>query len=337
MFRRLYADQSVERKGLAILRILADATEPLGARNIAAELTNYGIDLTERAVRYHLRLMDERGLTVCLGEPGRVITDKGREELQNALVSDKLGFVQSRIETLAYRSSFDVETGKGELLVNASLLPRDRFEECIEIMRPVFRAGYCMSELVAIADQGGRLGDLRIPEGYVGFGTVCTVTLNGVLLRYRVPVESKFGGLVEISDFHAVRFTELISYSGTTLDPAEIFITGKMTQVRSAATEGHGKILASFREVPAVVLPDLLRVFKHFERSGIRGILAVGRPGQQLLDVPVGPDRIGLAVVGGLTPVAALAEAGIPTENKAMKSLVNAAVMKSIWSDNLLS
>lgn len=337
MSKRLYADRDVERKGLAILRILADAREPLGARNIALELANRGIDLSERAVRYHLRLMDERGLTLCLGERGRVITDKGREEMDNALVSDKLGFVQSKIEALAYRTTFEVESKRGELLVNVSLLPRDRFAECVEIMRPVFRAGYCMSELVAVADEGERLGDTLVPEGCVGFGTVCTVALNGILLRHGIPVESKFGGLVEIDDHQPVRFTELISYSGTTLDPAEVFITGRMTQARSAALEGRGKILASFREVPAVVLPDLLRIFQHFRDAGIGGILSIGRPGQPLLDVPVGPDRIGLAVVGGLTPVAALSEAGIPTTNKAMKTLVDSAAMKSIWSDDLLS
>lgn len=336
MSKRLYADQAVERKGLAILRILAGASEPLGARNIAAELANYGIDLTERAVRYHLRLMDERGLTRCLGEPGRLITDKGREELENALVSDKLGFVQARVETLAYQTTFDIETGEGEILLNVSLLPRDRFAECLELMRPVFRAGYCMSELVAVADQGERLGEMVIPTGTVGFGTVCTVTLNGVLLRHRIPVESKYGGLIEIDDSEPIRFVELISYAGTTLDPAEVFITGKMTQAREAALRGHGKILASFREVPAIVLPDLLRVLDHFKRCGIGGVLAVGRPGQPLLDVPVGTDRIGLTVVGGLTPVAALAEVGIPTVNQPMKTLVSSAVMKSVWSDDLL-
>jgi hypothetical protein len=171
----------------------------------------------------------------------------------------------------------------------------------------------------------------------VGFGTVCTVTLNGVLLRHSIPVDSKFGGLVEVDDYEPVRVTELISYAGTTLDPAEIFITGGLTQVRSAATEGHGKILASFREVPSVVLPDLLGVIDRYKRAGIGGVLAIGRPGQQLLDVPVGPDRIGVAVVGGLTPVAALAEAGIPTMNQAMKSLVDAAAMRSIWDDDLIA
>ncbi|MDH7568539.1 MAG: NrpR regulatory domain-containing protein [Armatimonadota bacterium] len=336
MSKRLYADRAVERKGLAILRILSEATEPLGARSIAAELANYGVDLSERAVRYHLRLMDERGLTRCLGEPGRVITEKGREELENALVSDKLGFVQSRIEALAYRTTFQIESGQGNVLLNASLLPRNRFAECVEIMRPVFRAGFCMSELVAAVNEGGRLGDVWVPEECVGFGTVCTVTLNGILLQHGIPVESKFGGLIEIDEGEPTRFTELISYAGTTLDPAEVFIMGRMTQVRSAAAEGRGKILGSFREVPAVVVPDLMRIFEHFKASGMGGVLAVGRPGQPLLDVPVGPDRVGIAVVGGLTPVAALAEAGIPTVNKAMKALVSIRELKSIWSDDLL-
>jgi len=36
-------------------------------------------------------------------------------------------------------------------------------------------------------------------------------------------------------------------------------------------------------------------------------------------------------------PVAALAEAGIPTTNQAMKSLVDAAAMRSIWDDDLIA
>lgn len=336
MARRLYPDQIVERKDIAILRILAGAIEPLGAQNIASELENYGIDITERAVRYHLRVMDERGLTSSVGDRGRVITLRGRQELDDAMLLGKLAFVQSRIEALAYRTTLDLSTGEGEVLVNASLLPRARFEECLEIMRPVFRAGFCMSTLVAVADQGDSLGDLLIPEGAVGFGTVCTVTLNGILLQHGIPVESRFGGLVEVEGYEPVRFTELISYAGSTLDPAEVFIKGRMTRARQAASGERGKILGSFREVPAAALPDLNRVAAKLEESGIGGILAIGRPAHQVLDVPVGAGRIGVAVVGGLTPVAALSEAGIPTINKPMKSLVSAERMKSIWENRLL-
>ena len=40
-----------------------------------------------------------------------------------------------------------------------------------------------------------------------------------------------------------------------------------------------------------------------------------------MLDVPVGIDKVGMLVVGGLNPIAAVEEAGISTESKAMSTL----------------
>ena len=45
--------QEVERKVNAILKILSESSEPLGARVVARHIKDYGIELTERAVRYH--------------------------------------------------------------------------------------------------------------------------------------------------------------------------------------------------------------------------------------------------------------------------------------------
>ena len=58
-----YNTQEVERKVISILKILSEAPQPLGARLIARQLKEEGVELGERAVRYHLKLMDERGLT----------------------------------------------------------------------------------------------------------------------------------------------------------------------------------------------------------------------------------------------------------------------------------
>lgn len=316
---------------LGILRVLANGPTPVGARIIADRLRALGIELSERAVRYHLRIMDERGLTTNFGERGRAITAKGMEELHSGMVSDKIGFVISKIDSLAYRTSFDLKTGHGRIILNASLLPADRFSECLRLMRTVFKAGYCMGELVAVVPAGEALGELRVPAGTVGFGTVCSVTLNGVLLRHSIPVQSRYGGLLEIRDGRPYRFTELVGYHESTLDPAEIFIASKMTSIAAASTTGSGKVLASFREVPAVSLPDLEGLLEQFSRRGFGGMLAVGKPGQPLLGVQVGIDRVGMAVVGGLTPVAALEEAGIATVNKAMTGLWDVSELKSIW------
>jgi len=60
---------------------------------------------------------------------------------------------------------------------------------------------------------------------------------------------------------------------------------------------------------------------KELKEKGIGGILLIGNPNQPLLEMPVGIDKAGFVVVGGLNPIAALAEAGIPTESKAMSTL----------------
>ena len=320
----------VERKLLAILRTLAASEEPMGARAIAGRLLAEGIELSERTVRYHLRLMDERGLTKNLGEPGRLITDRGREEIEHAGVHEKLGFVISKIDSLAYRASFDMDTKQGTIILNLSFIPEERFDEALEIMRDVFRAGYCMSELVVVRKAGERAGEVAVPAGMVGFGTVCTVTLNGVLLKHGIPVESKYAGLLEIYRDKPLRFTHLMAYAGTTVDPTEMFTVGRMTRVRDASLLGQGQILASFREVPAVAEADLGRVLTQYRSNGLSGVLATGKPSQPLLEVPVGTDRIGLAVVAGLTPVAALTESGIPVVNRAMSTLIEFSEMRPV-------
>ena len=178
-----------------------------------------------------------------------------------------------------------------------------------------------MGRFVASAGSGERLAGFAIPAGRTGLGTVCSVTLNGVLCAHGIPVSSEFGGLLELRDGQPHRFAQIIHYDAATIDPIEIFIKGGMTSVGGAARTGTGTIGASFREIPAVVLPKATKLMEALERLGLGGVLAIGIPGKALLDVPVSQGRVGLVVAAGLNPVAAVEEAGIPTENRAMASL----------------
>ena len=109
----------VERKITAILKVLSDSAEPLGGRTISRRLREQGIDLSERTVRYHLKLMDERGFTHCASHrDGRLITQPGLEELKSALVCDKVGFVNSRIELLAYLTTLDTDACNGNIPID---------------------------------------------------------------------------------------------------------------------------------------------------------------------------------------------------------------------------
>lgn len=324
-------DKDIERKIINILKILSKETEPLGASIISRRLKNCGIDLSERAVRYHLKLMDERGLTKGYGKEGRLITEKGIEELNNALVSDKVGLVSAKIDSLSYLTSLDVTKKEGFVVLNVSLLKAEDFNKALKIVKPIFEAHFAMSDKVAVASEGEKIGDFKIPPGKIGFGTVCSVTLNGVLVKAGIPVDSKFGAILQMESFKPLRFTELIMYAGSSLDPLEIFIKSRMTSVRETAMTGNGKILAGFREVSSVALEQILEIAKKLEQIGIYGMVTVGRPGQPVLEIPVGMDRVGVVVMGGLNPLAAIEEAGIETESKAMSTMVEFATLKSFW------
>jgi len=315
--------QEVERKVLFILKIVNESQDPVGARIIARRLQEYGIDLTERAVRYHLKLMDERGLTRLEGRDGRLITEQGVEELNSALVRDKVGLVLSRIEMQAFQTSFDWKTGKGQIPMNFSLFPKKDFGKAVSVMAPVFKAKLCAGDRVAVAREGEYFGDLIVPEGKVALGTVCSVLVNGVLLKAGIPMDSRFGGILQIRNKQPRRFVELIHYAGSSLDPSEVFIRGKMTSVKKAARSGNGKILSNFREVPAICRPIVEEAMEGLLKAGLRGVLLMGKTSEPVCEIPVEINKLGMILIGGMNPIAAAEESGIEAENKAMSAIVD--------------
>ena len=305
----------------SILKILDKHTDVVGSKEISNQLKMHGIDLTERTVRYHLRILDERGLTEVFGKEGRKITDKGRNEICHAHVSEKLGFVISKIESLSYLTTINLETLKGDVILNISFFPEEEQKNVARILRPVFSSPYVMSDRVKFARAGRRIGDVIIPKGKIGIGTVCSVTINGIFLKAGIPVTSKFGGVIEIVDGKPVRFVSIISYEGSSLDPLEIFIKSKMTDVSGLAKGKSGRILASFREIPLVCVDAARRLTATMAAQGIKGVMLIGSPNKPLLEIPVGIDKVGMVIVGGLNPIAAIEESGISTESKAMSTL----------------
>ena len=314
--------QEVARKELSILKILKEAPEPLGARVIARKLKDLGIELGERAVRYHLQLMDERGLTKNVGRDGRLITTSGIEELDSALVRDKVGFAISRIELLSFRTNFDWEKGSGLVPVNMSFFPKEKFHRALQAMKPAFAAGICASDLIAVAEEGELLGEVTVPQDKIGLATVCSIVVNGSLLKAGIPVDSKFGGILQIREHRPIRFVELIHYSGSSLDPSEVFISARMTSVREVANSGNGKILANFREIPALCRPIAEGVIGKLRKAGLGGPLLMGNTSEPVCEIPVELNRVGIVLIGGLNPVAAAAEGGISADSHAMSTVI---------------
>lgn len=315
--------QDIDRKEFHILKVLDSSPQALGSRVIARNLQDMGIEMEERTVRYHLRMLDERGLTQLVNRrDGRIISEQGHEELKRALVNDKVGLAMSKIETLAFHTDFDTDTLAGSLPVNISLFPRDKFKKALRVMKPVFKASLCVSDLVAVAGEGQKIGDLTVPEGMTGLATVCSVAVNGALLKAGIPIDSKFGGVLQMRDNAPLRFVELIHYTGSSLDPSEIFIRAGMTSVDRVRATGNGEILANFREIPAACKPLTEIITEKLRHAGIGGILLTGNVSEPVCEIPVDVNRVGVVLIGGLNPVAAAQEANIPIENYAMSALV---------------
>jgi hypothetical protein len=277
----------------------------------------------ERKLNSILKLisdLNEKGLLKIYWKEGRMITDKGQEELNNALVFDKVGFMSSRIDSMAYKMDFDIYKKTGNVILNISFFNKNDFPKAIKIMKEVFKNKLTTGELVAIANEEEVIGGVTVPDGKVAFGTLCSINLNGVLLKHFIPVESKFGGLLQVEQGRPLRFTDIIDYAGSTLDPHEIFIRSKMTSIQEAVA-GNGKILAGLREIPAVSVNEAEAIIRKTEATGIGRALMLGRPGQTVLGMPIGIERVGIVVPGGLNPVAAVEEEGIETESKALLTL----------------
>ena len=320
-----------EGKLISILKVLSESSESLGSITIARRLEDEGVFLSDRAVRYHLRIADERGYTQPAGRDGRMITPKGRQEVKEALAPQHLGFVREKLEMLAYQTTFDPEKRSGQLPINTSLIDKEKFKKTLSVMKDAFKAGICVSELVATAPEGEKLGAVVVPNGKIGFATVCSVATNGVLLKAGVPVDFRFGGVLEVRSLEPRRFVAIIDYAGTSVDPSEQFIRARMTSVGEAARTGSGKILGVFRTLPAPAREVVEERLALLKEVGIGGIYAVGDTSEPLCQIPVALNRIGIVQLGGLNPVAVAVEAGIEIENVAENGLIDFQELRSFW------
>lgn len=314
----------IDRKIVCVMKILSDSPEEaLGARIIARRLQDFGIELGERAVRYHLKLMDADGLTRCVGREGRFLTETGIEEMEKYAVRDKISCVTTKIEQLAWQTNFDLEKCSGTVPVNIACFPRDEFKQVLDAMRPVFKNGMSMSDRVAVAREGQPVGRFTIPDGKTALVTISSSVVSAVFLKAGIHVEPKFCGILQIRNNKPMRFLELIPYTDCSLNPAELFVRAKMTAVNQVAVNGDGVMLASFCEIPDYCWPKAQELQGRLKGNGLRGILLIGGPNESLYGITPAPNRVGMILASGFNPIAAAAEAGVDDiENNTLSEFV---------------
>jgi len=90
-------------------------------------------------------------------------------------------------------------------------------------------------------------------------------------------------------------------------------------------------ILANFREIPAAAKPMAQQMVERMKEAGIGGVVIVGNTSHPVCQIPVGLNKVGVILHGGLNPVAAAEEAGVEADNIANSGLLDFRQLGSFW------
>jgi len=93
-----------------------------------------------------------------------------------------------------------------------------------------------------------------------------------------------------------------------------------MTSVADVLQNGNGKVLANYREIPAVCQSMAEKVITQLKQSHLGGLLVIGNASEPVCEMPVELNRLGMVLLGGLNPVAAAQEAKIEAVSFAMST-----------------
>ena len=308
-----------EPRMIEILRILSQQEKATGSKVIADELKEKGFNLGERAVRYHMQILDEKGYTEKKGYSGRVITKLGREKLEKGLIYDQVDFIYSKFEEMIYLTDFNYITQTGNVVVNTSTVYN---ENSINIIKRITESGLSVSPYV-------HLNEVK-SEGKIEVTTLCGTTIDGILLNEGISSQPQYGGLLKIEDHKPIRFEELISYKKTSLTPLDAFSSPNRTSVLDVVDTGTGLIPANFRLIPGIGREKTVGIIRKLDRIGIGGVIGISDEGRDILGIPVPEGMVGIAIVGGITPFRAVHEEGEDIDIKIAEEIRNFKTLSPI-------
>lgn len=310
-----------EYRMIEILRILSVQEKPTGSKLIADELKNKGFNLGERAVRYHMQILDEKGYTERRGYSGRVITDLGREKLEKGLIYDQVDFIHSKFEEMIYLTDFNYMEQKGNVVVNTSTIYN---EESINILEEIFKSGLSVSPYVHL-NKVENNDEIEVT-------TICGTTIDGILLNEGIASQLQYGGLLQIEDSRPIKFTDIISYRKTSITPLDAFTNSGLTSVLDVIKTGNGIIPANFRLIPGVSRQKTVDIINKLNKIGINGVIGISDEGKDILGLPVPDGMVGICIIGGIAPFCALKELGQEIDIKIAEEIKDFNTLSPITS-----
>lgn len=245
-------------------------------------------------------------------------------------MSDPLRFVSHRIEDYAMQVTFNPAEGTGTVVYNLSLVRKEDLEKSLSVFKITCESGVSPSGLVRVLEEKEEINGYEIPEEMCGILTLCSTTLDGLLIQRGIPLNPIGGGVVEIIDNIPQRFTHLIKYEYTTIDPLQVLGSQEISSVMNVVRTGNGNLLANIRQCHMEAEERVEEVLEELAESYFSGILDLGLPNTPCLGVAVDPQYMGVAALGGTNWMAALREEGCYVKMQAMKGVIDISHMEFI-------
>jgi global nitrogen regulator NrpRII len=234
--------------------------------------------------------------------------------------SQPLIFTLARIENLMQQVSFDPAGMKGKIITNTTMVKKENLEEVLAIFYDTIQSGLAVSPMIKLLHEGRM----------VRAKTACSLTICGVLLKHGIPVRPKGGGLIEVVEREPARFTDMLMYWASTLDPIDVLTVQGLTDITGMMRTGNGRILGNLHEAPMLARDRIEEVLDLMAAAEFMGVLELGEPNMNVLGVSVERDHTGIALVGGTNLVAAARECGIEMEHESISDLTEVSEMRHI-------
>lgn len=235
--------------------------------------------------------------------------------------SKPLVFTLARIENLMHQVSLDPGMMKGKIITNTSFVNKDKLEQALGIFHDAMRSGLAVCPLIKLEESGSERMKIK---------TACSLTISGVLLKHGVPVRPKGGGIIEVAEREPARFTDMLMYWATTIDPIDVLTAQGLTDIMGMMKTGNGRILGNLQEAPMLGRDRIEEVLDLLATAEFAGVLELGEPNMDVLGVSVERDHLGIALVGGTNLVAAARECDIEIEHESISDLTEISEMRHI-------
>ena len=219
-----------------------------------------------------------------------------------------------------HQVTFDPARMEGKIITNTSVVRHEDLETILDIFNDTISSGLAVCPIIKVEDLGE----------WIQIHTACSLTIDGVLLKRGIPVRPKGGGIIEVIDREPTRFTDMLMYWATTIDPIDILISQELTGITGMMRTGNGRILGNLQEAPMLARDRIEEVLDNLAEAEFAGVLDLGEPNMDVLGISVERDHLGIALVGGTNLVAVATELGIDVKNESISGLTEISEMRHI-------